>query len=297
MTATVPGGDRRTGSAAMRTTTVSTMRARSATSQIRRAVSMSRDAIGIARSDATGVFGPIDLADPAVGELERPSEEPRVVVDVRAPVAVDHEPARLCSRSGSRSASCRVPARPYRRRRSSRRGWPARRRTRTRGCSSMDAGPSHLRGTWVPRFYVGPVVRSADVRELSRSDRRDRGRPAAARRGGAPTARTRHGGSRFTTTAAGIPFSALTWGDPADRPLVLIHGVTASARIWWRVGPALAATGRRVVAVDQAGPRPDRALAGPSPVPRQRRGRRGVDPCGRPGRARRSRSSATAGAG
>jgi pimeloyl-ACP methyl ester carboxylesterase len=60
-------------------------------------------------------------------------------------------------------------------------------------------------------------------------------------------------GSRFTTTAAGIPFSALTWGDPADRPLVLIHGVTASARIWWRIGPALAATGRRVVAVDQPG--------------------------------------------
>jgi len=59
--------------------------------------------------------------------------------------------------------------------------------------------------------------------------------------------------TRVTTTAAGIPFSALTWGDPADRPLVLIHGITASARIWWRVGPALAATGRRVVAVDQAG--------------------------------------------
>jgi pimeloyl-ACP methyl ester carboxylesterase len=29
--------------------------------------------------------------------------------------------------------------------------------------------------------------------------------------------------------------------------------VTASAAVWWRVGPALAATGRRVVAVDQAG--------------------------------------------
>ena len=29
--------------------------------------------------------------------------------------------------------------------------------------------------------------------------------------------------------------------------------MTASAAIWWRVGPALAATGRRVVAVDQAG--------------------------------------------
>ncbi len=60
-------------------------------------------------------------------------------------------------------------------------------------------------------------------------------------------------GSRLTTMAAGIPFSALTWGDPAGRPLVLIHGVTASALIWWRVGPALAANGRWVVAVDQPG--------------------------------------------
>jgi pimeloyl-ACP methyl ester carboxylesterase len=33
----------------------------------------------------------------------------------------------------------------------------------------------------------------------------------------------------------------------------LIHGVTASASVWWRVGPALAATGRRVTALDQAG--------------------------------------------
>lgn len=60
-------------------------------------------------------------------------------------------------------------------------------------------------------------------------------------------------GSRFTMTAAGIPFSALAWGDPGGRPLVLIHGVTASALIWWRVGPALAAAGRRVIAVDQPG--------------------------------------------
>ena len=29
-----------------------------------------------------------------------------------------------------------------------------------------------------------------------------------------------------------------TWGDPDDRPLLLVHGVTASAAIWWRVGPA-----------------------------------------------------------
>jgi pimeloyl-ACP methyl ester carboxylesterase len=60
-------------------------------------------------------------------------------------------------------------------------------------------------------------------------------------------------GDRTVTTAAGIPFSALAWGDRRARPLVLIHGVTASARIWWRVGPALAASGRRVVAPDLPG--------------------------------------------
>jgi len=60
-------------------------------------------------------------------------------------------------------------------------------------------------------------------------------------------------GRRATTVAAGIPFSAIHWGEPGARPLVLIHGVTASARIWWRVGPALAATGRHVIAIDLPG--------------------------------------------
>lgn len=60
-------------------------------------------------------------------------------------------------------------------------------------------------------------------------------------------------GTRFTTEAAGIPFSAIAWGPSTGRPLVLVHGVTASARIWWRVGPALASIGRRVVAVDLPG--------------------------------------------
>ncbi len=60
-------------------------------------------------------------------------------------------------------------------------------------------------------------------------------------------------GERETTPAAGIPFSSIAWGAAAGRPLVLIHGVTASARIWWRIGPALATTGRRVVAVDLPG--------------------------------------------
>ena len=52
----------------------------------------------------------------------------------------------------------------------------------------------------------------------------------------------------------------------ADRPLaVLVHGVTSSSRTWWRVGPALAGRGFRVVAVDLRGhgasPRTVAALA------------------------------------
>jgi pimeloyl-ACP methyl ester carboxylesterase len=60
-------------------------------------------------------------------------------------------------------------------------------------------------------------------------------------------------GDRITVEAARIPWSALVWGEPGARPLLLIHGVTSSAAVWWRIGPALAAGGRHVTAVDQAG--------------------------------------------
>jgi pimeloyl-ACP methyl ester carboxylesterase len=60
-------------------------------------------------------------------------------------------------------------------------------------------------------------------------------------------------GERISVEAAGIPWSALAWGDPSAPPVLLIHGVTSSAATWWRVGPAIAASGRRVIAVDQAG--------------------------------------------
>ncbi|MGK2850546.1 MAG: alpha/beta fold hydrolase [Candidatus Limnocylindrales bacterium] len=60
-------------------------------------------------------------------------------------------------------------------------------------------------------------------------------------------------GARLTVDAAGIPWSALTWGPVDGRALLLIHGVTSSAANWWRLGPAFAATGRRVVAVDLPG--------------------------------------------
>ncbi len=47
------------------------------------------------------------------------------------------------------------------------------------------------------------------------------------------------------------PFTS--WGDPRDEPLLLVHGVTSNGGIWWRVGPALAGSGRRVIAVDMPG--------------------------------------------
>ncbi|WP_219467454.1 alpha/beta fold hydrolase [Nonomuraea rhizosphaerae] len=42
------------------------------------------------------------------------------------------------------------------------------------------------------------------------------------------------------------------WGT-GDRVAVLIHGIMADSRCWWRVGPALAAKGYRAVAVDLPG--------------------------------------------
>ena len=44
-----------------------------------------------------------------------------------------------------------------------------------------------------------------------------------------------------------------TDADAAAPVAVLVHGVTGWWRTWWRVGPALAAAGWRVIAVDQRG--------------------------------------------
>ena len=43
------------------------------------------------------------------------------------------------------------------------------------------------------------------------------------------------------------------WGNPTDPPLLLAHGIMSDAGVYWRFGPALAATGWRVVAVDLPG--------------------------------------------
>jgi len=44
-----------------------------------------------------------------------------------------------------------------------------------------------------------------------------------------------------------------SWGDEGRLLAVLVHGVTASTRTWWRVGPWFAENGWRAVAVDLRG--------------------------------------------
>jgi len=60
-------------------------------------------------------------------------------------------------------------------------------------------------------------------------------------------------GTPADVPADGTAWPTITWGDAGDAPVLLVHGVTSNARIWWRIGPALAAAGRRVVAVDMPG--------------------------------------------
>jgi pimeloyl-ACP methyl ester carboxylesterase len=56
-----------------------------------------------------------------------------------------------------------------------------------------------------------------------------------------------------TVEAGGYTWATSVWGDPSTPPLLLVHGVTSDAAIWWRVGPALAAAGYRVTAFDMPG--------------------------------------------
>ena len=61
------------------------------------------------------------------------------------------------------------------------------------------------------------------------------------------------GPERSVVNAAGIPYAVAAWGRTADPPVLLVHGISASSGTWWRVGPALAAAGFRVLAIDQPG--------------------------------------------
>lgn len=60
-------------------------------------------------------------------------------------------------------------------------------------------------------------------------------------------------GTPGTVDVDGTRWPTIAWGRETDPPVVLVHGVTSNAGIWWRIGPAIAATGRHVVAVDMPG--------------------------------------------
>lgn len=60
-------------------------------------------------------------------------------------------------------------------------------------------------------------------------------------------------GSAGSIDAAGTAWGMRQWGESTGRPVLLIHGVTSGAGIWWRMAPALAAGGFHVTAVDMPG--------------------------------------------
>ena len=60
-------------------------------------------------------------------------------------------------------------------------------------------------------------------------------------------------GVRGHVDAAGTSWPTLSWGEAAEPPVLLVHGVTSNAGIWWRVAPAIAAAGHHVIAVDMPG--------------------------------------------
>ena len=50
-----------------------------------------------------------------------------------------------------------------------------------------------------------------------------------------------------------VPLHAIRWGEGGTRRILLLHGITANATGWWRVGPDLAERGWAVTAVDLRG--------------------------------------------
>lgn len=53
------------------------------------------------------------------------------------------------------------------------------------------------------------------------------------------------------TSSTGSHLAALEWPGDHQRPFLLVHGLSSNARTWEGVGDRLAATGARVVAIDQ----------------------------------------------
>src|SRR5262245_329949 len=50
-----------------------------------------------------------------------------------------------------------------------------------------------------------------------------------------------------------MTWATRSWGGPQDPPLLLAHGIMSDGGVYWRLGPAIAAAGWRVIAVDLPG--------------------------------------------
>ena len=66
----------------------------------------------------------------------------------------------------------------------------------------------------------------------------------------APILRDAPLGERSTVDAAGMRWETRSWGSPSDPTIVAGHGIMSDSGVYWRLGPALAAAGWRVIAVD-----------------------------------------------
>jgi pimeloyl-ACP methyl ester carboxylesterase len=60
-------------------------------------------------------------------------------------------------------------------------------------------------------------------------------------------------GESAAVDAAGMRWATRSWGDPADPTLLVAHGIMSDGGVYWRIGPALAAGGWHVIAVDLPG--------------------------------------------
>lgn len=60
-------------------------------------------------------------------------------------------------------------------------------------------------------------------------------------------------GERGSVDVDGLAWATQSWGDREAPPVVLVHGVTSDSDTFWRIGPAIAASGRQVVAMDLPG--------------------------------------------
>src|SRR4029079_5780859 len=152
-----------------------------------------------------------------------------------APIPPPPIARRPIPRAASASASVARPPGSFF---SSTTNWLAIGTLRVTGCRVILAPrrPPAGRGTFPPHA-------DATDRAAGRGSERPRGarRARARRRGSARDPVSDAGAGRRDTVlveASGFRWARRSGGDRGRPPLLLVHGVTASSRVWWRLGPA-----------------------------------------------------------